>query len=73
MKTAICVFATATVYLAAWVVGINAGGIYPIGSQASYVAGGVCTINLEKDSDERLLPYRHAPSCTNLPTRKHSQ
>lgn len=55
MKTAICAFVAGTVYLAAWV-GINAGGIYPIGSQASYVAGGVCTINLEKDSDERFCP-----------------
>ena len=51
------VIATA-VYVAAWANANPAmferGGIYPIGSQASYVAGEVCTINLEKDSDEKF-------------------
>lgn len=53
-----CAIITALVYIAAWA---NANpamfkkeGIHPIGSQASYIAGEKCTINLKKNSNEKF-------------------
>ena len=50
----VCATITAIIYIAAWA---NANpaifikrGIHPIGTQAVYIAGEVCTINLEKDN-----------------------
>lgn len=52
----ICAVITAAVYVAAWA---NANpklflkeGIHPIGSQASYIAGEACIINLKEGSDK---------------------
>jgi hypothetical protein len=33
---------------------VKSKGIHPIGSQAAYIAGEACIINLEEDSDEKF-------------------
>ena len=44
---------SAAVYGAAWAnINVKFNGIHPIGTQAVYIAGETCTINLEEDSNE---------------------
>lgn len=56
----ICSFSCLFIYMLAWAnanpqyFGLKSKGIHPIGLQASYIAGELCTINLEKDSDEKF-------------------
>ena len=37
--------------------GLKSKGIHPIGSQAVYIAGEACIINLEKDSDKKFCAF----------------
>lgn len=53
---------TTAIYVAAWANANPAmfekNGIHPIGSQAVYIAGDTCTINLEEDSNEKFCAIR---------------